>query len=131
MTCISLHQIERSVRANFVIDHHSNKLLKTNRDTTHGNGSIARIVFIGVAVEHGYTKDDICAFIGMTNDEYCRKLRMYEQFIDSGRNKFYQMRAKDMAARKRRAADDIDFRVYMKKGLVENYIRSHFLMVGV
>ena len=85
--------------------------------------SIARLVFMGAALENGFGCMAICAHLDMTLFEYHSKLVKYQESLKAGRLKMEQLRQGYINYDKALVGDG-DLRLYRKVILVKNYINS-------
>jgi|HubBroStandDraft_2_1064218.scaffolds.fasta_scaffold00002_13 hypothetical protein len=119
---ISLNDIEKAIRANFILSKEGNRLLEADYYYEWHALGAARIVFVGAAIAAGYGQQDICLYIDMSLSEYNGKLRKFREHYKRGSSKAAEIKA----ARRQIAeldAKDIDLRIYRKYVLVNNYLQ--------
>lgn len=118
----SLQDIERAVRANFVIVP-GGKFLETGRDRLDLRlKSGARMVFIGIAMNSGHRIEDILAYVKMDLREFNNLFSKYHAYNDSGKKKYLNRTLAGKKAYDQAAALDVDLRIYRKTILINNYI---------
>jgi len=89
---VTLQEIERAVRVNFVIDSMSKEFLQTAWDVDKHDTGTARMVFIACAKERGYTMQAICSYAGIEDAEYNRKMLRYRGMMQDARRKTEEYR---------------------------------------
>jgi hypothetical protein len=116
----TLADIEHAVRANFVINPNGAKKLETDDKREWHTKSAGRMVFIGVALENGIRREEICAHIDMSTYEYNGRLMHFREHLAKGQKKNAQ-RSRGKKYDQEEALD-LDLRIYRKYILVKNCI---------
>jgi hypothetical protein len=122
---ITLTDIEKAVRRNFVLKHDGAKL-ETVYDWESNSRETARLVFVGIAIERGFHMDDICAFLDMNFKDFLSKCQRYKDYLHSGHEKVEEMKRMNVPLHRvldKIGADALDMRVWRKTILVNNYLR--------
>jgi len=115
----SLGNIEKAIRANFILNPDGHKFLEADIKYEKDMASAARIVFVGIAVSAGHKRRDICEYIDMTPYEFNSKQAKFKQHYADG--------AEKMKAGGVKAYDDAldpDLRIYRKANLIKNYLNN-------
>lgn len=118
---ITLHDIEKAIRANFILRKGSHKMLETDREKERNSYGAGRIVFVGIALKLGYKQPEICAYLDMTLTEYNGKAKNYRLLYEAGRAKTLE---KPKYRYEQGEFNEQDLRIYRKTLLVTNYLKT-------
>lgn len=118
---IMLIDIEKAIRANFVLRKESRKILETDREKEKNSYGAGRMVFVGIALQFGYKQPEICAHLKMTVTEYNGKAKNYRLLYEAGKTKTQE---KPIKRYENGESIDLDLRIYRKTVLVKNYLTS-------
>lgn len=118
---IELTDIEKAIRANFVLRKDSTKILETDREKEKNSYGAGRMVFVGIALRLGYKRPEICEHLKMTITEYNGKAKSYRQLYEAGLKKTQE---KPKKRYEQGEFVDLDLRIYRKTVLVKNYLTS-------
>lgn len=118
---ITLVNIERAIRANFILAKDGNKFLETDWYHEWHSKSAARTVYIGVALLHGHKQEHICEHIDMTVHEYNARLAEFRERYSKGQRKEKERNKEEKYGQD--DALDLDLRIYRKYKLVTNYLQ--------
>lgn len=117
----SLIDIEKAIRANFVLNPDGKMYLEADPVVERDFKAAARIVFVGTAIAHGYKAAEICEHINMTLFDFNSKALRFRQHYRSGEEK---ARSKPHNQYQQKDAFDGDLRIYRKYNLVRNYLNN-------
>jgi len=118
----SLPDIEKAIRANFVINP-DGKFLETGGDRIDLRlKSGARMVFIGLAMAYGHRVEDILQYVTMDLREFNSLFAKYHDLNESGRAKYEHRKLQGKKTYTEAEAYDLDLRTYRKTILVNNHI---------
>jgi hypothetical protein len=120
---ITLDDIEKAIRSNFVINKEGKKILETVYDWESNSLYTARIVFVGIALQHGFSMEPICQHLDMTYKEYTGKVKKYKQLLRLGEQKYFRIQHQGLKYDKD-ITDNLDLRVYRKQILINNYLNN-------
>lgn len=120
----NLSHIERGIRANFVLSKNPKKLLETDWEKERHTLTAARMVFLGMALSHGYKQPEICDYLGMTIHEYNGKLQEFRTHLKEGERKYLEKVALHRTKYEQLESFDLDLRIYRKYQLISNYINT-------
>lgn len=132
---IPLWEIERSIAINCVLDKNSNKPLQLAKKKWQGLGNqgIARCVFLYIAMNAGYTQEEICDYLTMNDQEFHQKREILTDLYNNGK---LQFEAGDQVTPSKppeyghtasyQATKDAYLFFYRKLVLAQNYLRYRF-----
>lgn len=123
---ISLREIERSISINCNIDKTASKSLQLTKWHTGINQGIGRSIFIYIAHNYGYTPEEICDYLIITNVEYKQKFESLHDLYTKGFELFYK-ESKDTY----KDTYNTHLIFYRKLVLAQNYLRYRFGFDGV
>jgi len=115
----TLNDIERAIRANFIINPEGGKFLEADIVYERDMKGAARIVFVGVAAGLQFRNQEICTYIDMSPFEFTSKLKQFKELYERGES---MMRKEGMKCYD--DAVDKNIRIYRKTNLVRNYLNS-------
>lgn len=120
---ITLSDIEKAVRANFLLKKDGKKLLEVEDNRKRCLGA-ARIVFVGVALANTHRQEEICEYLDMTVTDFNSKVKRFRKLFEGGVKKI-----STRTNTKARTYDEnwnleIDIYIYRKTVLVKNYLAS-------
>jgi len=115
----SLADIEKGIRANFILNPNGNKYLEADEKAERDMKSAARIVFIAVAANAGHKAADICDYVDMTLLEFNHKLSKFRSYYREGKTK-----TNSLTCYHQMDSFDPDLRIYRKYNLVTNYLNN-------
>lgn len=81
---VSLSDIESAIRRNFVLDSNPRLFLETQSTADRHDDGIARMVFVGCALSRGYTREQICHFLNMSDKEFIGKSMRFKDMLRAG-----------------------------------------------
>lgn len=122
---ISLNDIEAGIRCNFVMNDTPKKKLETNYDWESNSYQTARLVFVGIAIERGFTMEEICSYLNMTYPDYLYKIGRFRSMLRNGKERMEAFKRKKRPLHllfDRAGADELDLRVCRKVALINNYL---------
>jgi hypothetical protein len=109
-----LSDIEKAIRANFIIVPDAKKFLEVAMGTHRHQGNAGRMLFVGLAYgQHPY--DDIIRYSKMSLYDCSTLARNFNQYYARGKTK---------SENKSAPFDDPDIRIYRKTLLVRNYLNN-------
>ncbi len=115
----SLSDIEKGVRANFILNPKGNKYLEADEKVERDMKSAARIVFIAIAANAGHRAAEICDYVDMTLLEFNHKLAKFRVYYREGQEKTQQLSSYHQLD-----SFDPHLRIYRKYNLVKNYLNN-------
>ncbi len=123
---ISLLDIERAIRANFILSKDGKKYLETDWYHEYHSSGAARMVFVGVALGFGFRMEEICDHLEMTLTEFNGKQRKFRELYDAGNSKTALLKKQDKntGSYEQETAFSLELRIYRKTILVRNYLAS-------
>jgi hypothetical protein len=119
----SLTEIERAVRANFVINH-DGEFLEADDKVERDMKFAARMVFIGVSMTSGHSITDILAHSGIGLAEFNKLLRIFHSHLREGNVKAEERHKEHKVQYAQTEAFDPHLRIYRKTLLVNNYLNN-------
>lgn len=122
---ITLDDIESGIRSNFVLKEAPKKRLETDFNWESNSNQTARIVFVGIASERGYTMDEICRFLDIGFEDYMWKLGRFKSMLRNGHQRMESFKRKGVPLHMmldKAGADELDLRVCRKVLLINNYL---------
>jgi hypothetical protein len=117
---VTLADIDKAVRANFIIDPHGSKYLDADRKKEWHFSGAARVVFVGIALENQFRQEAICDHLDITITEFNGKARQFREHWEMGKVK--NLERKRANRYDKEEALDQDLRVYRKSVLVRNCV---------
>jgi hypothetical protein len=120
---ITLADIERAIRANFVLAKDGRKILETEYEWESNSLYTARLVFVGIACQLNFPMEQICHHLDMPYKEYVGKVSRYKEHMITGKEKYARILSKELMYDKE-VKDMIDLRVYRKTILINNYLAT-------
>lgn len=119
---IPLREIERSIAINCTIDQKSQKPLQLPKWQGLNNQGLGRSLFIYIAKNCGYNKEEICDYLTMNPVEYDDKFSTLDEFYKNGKQLFETI---GHTAGYMETRDNYMF-FYRKLVLAENYLKYRF-----
>lgn len=123
----TLHDIDRTIRSNFVLRKLPTKPLETDKEWESRSPNTARLVFVGVAAQYGFTMADICAHLQMTSTAYLGMLTRFKELMITGKHKYELIVTRELQYEKE-IVEIIDLRVYRKVVLIKNHLTNICLL---
>lgn len=120
----TLSHIEKAIRANFILSKTPVRFLETDPEKERDTRTAARMIFVGVALSHGWRQQDICKHLDMTVHEYNGKLREFREHLQEGERKYLEKVACKRTKYEQLEAFDLDLRIYRKYQLINNHINT-------
>jgi len=120
---IPLLEIDRAIRLNCVIAKDSGRALTLAKKPGIRNQGVGRALFVFVALHAGHNKEEICDFLGMTEEEYEKKMHLSDEYYRCGHDLFHNKRAGDFYYTE---VHETPLLFYRKLILVRNYLRYRY-----
>jgi hypothetical protein len=118
---ISLREIERAIAINATIDKKAGKALQLHKWHRGINQGIGRSIFIYIAKQHGYTKEEVCDYLAIKPDEYDHKVDQLSELYIKGEAIFHSAAINTYAS-----TCDSHLNFYRKLLLAQSYLRWRF-----
>lgn len=120
---ITLFDIEKAIRANFILAKDGKCLLEVE-DIRKRCPAAARIVFVGVALDHEHKTQEICDYLDLTLTDFNSKIKRFRKSIETGAAKMNKKRETGNLVYDDNFNLEVDMYIYRKTVLVRNYLIS-------
>lgn len=117
---VTLSQLEFAIVKHCQVDNEAEKPLILVKQSSHKSVGIARSLFIFFANHFGYSKDEICGFLDMTDQEYFSKQAHLQSQYAQGREDFFAMSGQEY---RRSDIENPNLFFYRKYQLICNFIK--------
>lgn len=125
---LTLQDIEIAIRRNFILKQDATMLLQTESDWEAYSDQTARVVFVGVAADRGFSMDEVCEYLDISVKQYLNKVGKYKDWLRVGKGKVEVLKRKGkplhLLLDKGSMADSLDLRIYRKTMLVNNCLAT-------
>lgn len=119
----TLHDIDKTIRSNFVLRKLPSKPLETEKEWESRSPNTARLVFVGIAEQYGFSMNDICDHLRMTNKDYLGLLSRFKELMITGKHKYELVTTGELRYEKD-IVEIMDLRVYRKVVLIKNHLTN-------
>lgn len=118
----TLPDIDTTIRSNFVLRKMPNKPFQTDREWESRSQNTARLVFVGIADQYGFSMQQICDHLQMTGKDYLGHLSRFKDLMVTGKRKYEQVSTGELRYEKD-IVEIMDLRVYRKVVLIKNHLQ--------
>jgi hypothetical protein len=117
---MELWQLENAIRKQCLWNKDSNRRLQTDH-TFEKKAELGQILFIGIAEMYGFNSEDVLNYIDIAPEIYKKRLARFNR----AHHETQQRVANELPF-----ASDFNYKIYIKTGLVQNYIKYHYNQEG-